>query len=65
MAKFNQFSSENLLISIAGHLILVAIMITSFSIVINRAKLVTPDRIQIIEIDLDKVVVSGDETKLY
>jgi hypothetical protein len=65
VAKFNQFSSENLLISIAGHLILVAIMITSFSIVINRAKLVTPDRIQIIEIDLDKVVVSGDETKLY
>lgn len=51
--------------SIAGHLVLVAIAITSFSVVINRAKLVTPDRIQIIEIDLDKVVVSGEETKLY
>ncbi len=51
--------------SIAGHLVLVAIVITSFSVVINRAKLVTPDRIQIIEIDLDKVVVSGEETKLY
>lgn len=65
MAKFNQFSSENLLISIAGHLVLVAIMITSFVIVINRAQLVAPDRIQIMEIDLNDVVVSGDETKLY
>jgi hypothetical protein len=40
-------------------------MITSFAIVVNRAKLVAPDRIQIVEIDLDSVVVSGDETKLY
>lgn len=40
-------------------------MITSFTLVVNRAKLVAPDRIQIVEIDLDSVVVSGDETKLY
>lgn len=40
-------------------------MVTSFAIVVNRAKLVAPDRIQIVEIDLDNVVVSGDETKLY
>ncbi len=65
MGKFNQFSTENLLMSVCGHLVLVAIMITSFAVVVNRAKLVVPDRIQIIEIDLDKVVVSGDETKLY
>ena len=65
MAKFNQFSSENLLMSIGGHLALVAIMITSFAIVVERARLVAPDRIQIMEIDLNDVVVSGDETKLY
>ncbi len=65
MAKFNQFSSENLLMSVCGHLALVAIMVTSFAIVVSRAKLVAPDRIQIMEIDLNDVVVSGDETKLY
>ena len=51
--------------SVCGHLVLLAIMITSFTLVVNRAKLVAPDRIQIVEIDLDSVVVSGDETKLY
>ena len=65
MAKFNQFSTENLLMSVGGHLALVAIMITSFAIIVNRAQLVAPDRIQIMEIDLNDVVVSGDETKLY
>ena len=44
---------------------MVAIMVTSFAIVINRAQLVAPDRIEIVEIDLNDVVVSGDETKLY
>lgn len=65
MIKFNQFSSENLLISIAGHLVLLAIMITSMTLIVNRAKLVAPDRIQIMEIDLNDVKVSGEETKLY
>ena len=65
MAKFDLFSSENLLISVCGHLLLVAIMITSFVVVMERAKLVAPDRIQIMEIDLNDVVVSGDETKLF
>lgn len=66
MSKWwRQFSSENLLMSIGGHLALVAIMITSFAVVVNRARLVAPDRIQIVEIDLNDVVVSGDETKLY
>lgn len=65
MAKFNRFSSENILISVAGHLVLVAVLITSFAVVVNRAKMVAPDRIQIMEIDLNDVVVTGDETKLY
>ena len=66
MSKWwRQFSSENLLMSVGGHLALVAIMITSFVVVVNRAQLVAPDRIQIMEIDLNDVVVSGDETKLY
>ena len=57
MAKFNQFSSENIL--------LVAVLITAASVIVERAKLVTPDRIEIIEIDLNNIRVSGDETKLY
>lgn len=61
----NQFSSENMLMSIGGHLVLVAIMITSFVIVVDRAKLVAPDRIEIMEIDLNNVRVSGDETILH
>ncbi len=54
-----------MLISVAGHLVLVAFLITSFAVVVNRAKLVAPDRIQIIEIDLNDIVVTGEETKLY
>ncbi|MBO5662465.1 MAG: hypothetical protein J6S12_01220 [Alphaproteobacteria bacterium] len=65
MTKINRFSSENILISVAGHLVLVAVLITSFAVVVNRAKMVAPDRIQIMEIDLNDVVVTGDETKLY
>jgi hypothetical protein len=65
MAKFNQFSTENILMSVCGHLTLIAVLIASAAIVFDRAKLVAPDRIQIIEIDLENVKVSGDETKLY
>ena len=62
---WRRFFLENMLMSVCGHLAVVAIMVTSFALVLNRAQLVAPDRIQIIEIDLDSVVVSGDETKLY
>ena len=65
MAKFNLFSAENLLMSVCGHLALGAIILTSFFVVLDRARLVAPDRIQIMEIDLNDVVVSGEETKLY
>ena len=60
-----QFASENMLMSIGGHLALVAIMVTSFVLVVDRARLVAPDRIEITEIDLSTVKVSGDETRLY
>lgn len=51
--------------SVGGHLALVAIMVTSFAIVVERARLVAPDRVEITEIDLSAVKVSGDETRLY
>jgi len=64
MTKQTQFQSENFLMSVLGHLVLIAVMILSFSVVVERAKLVTPNRVQIVEIDLKTVRVSGDETKL-
>lgn len=63
--NFNIFNSENLLMSVMGHLVVLALMITSFALVVHRATLVAPDRIQIYEIDLNSVRVSGDETILY
>ncbi len=51
--------------SVGGHLVLAAILVTSFSLVINRAQLVAPDRIEIMELDLNSVRVRGDETVLY
>ena len=51
--------------SVIGHLLLIAVMVTSFAILVNRAMLIAPDRIQIMEIDLNSVTVSGEETKLY
>lgn len=65
MARWNVFSSENLLMSVGGHLVVAALLVASVSLVIERAQLVAPDRIEIIEIDLDNVKVSGDETRLY
>ncbi len=51
--------------SVGGHLAVVAMMITTVAVFMNTAPLVSPDRIQIMEIDLNDVKVSGDETKLY
>jgi len=65
MKRQTQFQSENILMSVLGHLILVAGLILSFSVVVERAKLVTPNRVQIVEIDLKSVKISGEETKLY
>jgi hypothetical protein len=60
-----QFSSENLLLSTVGHLALAAVMVTSFAIIVERAKLVPPDRIEITEIDLSQVKITREETNLY
>ena len=65
MDKNKQFQSENFLMSVFGHLVLIALMVLSFSLVIDRAKLVTPNRVQIIEINLKNVKITGDETRLY
>ena len=65
MNKNKTFTTENLLMSVIGHLIIIALMVTSFAVLVNRAMLVAPDRLEIMEIDLDSVTVSGDETKLY
>lgn len=62
---WRQFNAENILMSVGAHLALAAVMVTSFVIVMNRAMMVAPDRIEIMEIDLNDVAVSGDETKLY
>ena len=64
MTKQTQFNSENFLMSVFGHLVLLALIVFSFSVVIERAKLVTPNRVQIVEIDLKNVKISGTETKL-
>lgn len=60
-----QFCSENILMSVLGHLVLVALLIGGAAVVINRAQLVAPDRIDIVEIDLKNVKITGDNTKLY
>lgn len=60
-----QFYSENILMSLAGHMVLVAALITSVVVFVERAEMVTPDRIEIMEIDLKNIKVTADETKLY
>ena len=64
MKQQTQFKTENILMSVLGHLVLLALIVFSVSVVIERAKLVTPNRVQIVEIDLKHVKISGDETKL-
>ena len=65
MKQSTQFQSENIMMSVLGHMVLLAVLMVSFSVVVERAKLVAPNRIEIIEIDLKNVKISGDETKLY
>ena len=59
-----QFESENFLMSVFGHLVLFAIITLSLSVVVERAKNVTPNRVEIIELDLKNVKITGEETKL-
>lgn len=51
--------------SVSGHLLLVAIMVTSFVVITERAQNIASDHVQIMEIDLSAVNVSGDQTRLY
>lgn len=64
MKAKTQFESENFLMSVFGHLVLFAIIILSLSVVVERAKNVVPNRVEIIELDLKDVKVSGKETIL-
>ncbi len=59
-----QFESENFLMSVFGHLVLLVMVVLSLSVVVDRAKNVTPNRVEIIELDLKNVKVAGTETKL-
>ncbi len=53
------------MLSIFGHLVLIAIMTASVFFVYKRANLVTPDRVEITEIDLANVQVTAADTKLF
>lgn len=64
MKAKTQFESENFLMSVFGHLVLFAIITLSLSVVVERAKNVAPNRVEIIELDLKNVKITGDETKL-
>ena len=66
MAKIDHFFSENIGISVLGHLVLLAVVVLLADVVfVGFNRFVAPDRIQITMIDLDNVRVSGDETVLY
>ena len=64
-SQTKQFYSENILLSLTGHLLIVALLITSVVLFVDDEKIVTPDRIQIMEIDLNNVKITGMDTKLY
>lgn len=65
MKKINSFFTENLFISVAGHLVLVAAMIASIAVVAKRIQTIAPDRVQITEIDLSTISVTMDKTQLH
>ena len=65
MSFDKQFSAENTMMSVVGHLALVAVMITTFAVVVDHKLLVAPDRVQITEIDLSQIKITREETSLY
>ena len=66
MAGFNSFFSENFGLSIVGHLVVLAMIVFITTVVVSEhERFVAPDRIQITEIDLSQIRVSGDESVLY
>jgi hypothetical protein len=67
MPEFNHFSAENFGLSVVGHLAVAAVALFLTTVVFFDApeRFIAPDRIQITEIDLSQVRVSGDESILY
>lgn len=63
----NSFLSENISISVLGHLLVVGGVVLSASVFseFDTDKLIAPDRVQIMEIDLNNIKVAGVESKLY
>lgn len=60
------FLSENILVSVAGHLAIVAALVTSFALMGGEIeRIVASDRIVITEIDLNNIKVTADTTELY
>jgi len=59
--------SQNLLISVTGHVLVAAGMIVVGAVVFvpDAARIVAPATVQIIEMDLNNIKVSGDETLVY
>lgn len=51
--------------SVAGHLSIIAIMITSFAILNPMDQIVMSDHVQIYDIDLSRVEIKGDETLVF
>ncbi|MCL2537944.1 MAG: hypothetical protein FWE52_00465 [Alphaproteobacteria bacterium] len=62
--KFN-FLSENILLSVTGHLLVVVLVIVTLSVVVFPDRIVAPDRVQIFELDLANVRITRDETLVY
>lgn len=66
MAKWNRFLSENLSISVAGHLVILGVVFFLAGVILDdTSRIIAPDRIQITMIDLNQVHVTGNETKLH
>ena len=63
--KNSAFLSENFLVSIAGHLGIVALLITSFAVLNPMDQVVMADHVQIYEIDLTRVEIKGNETLVF
>ncbi|MCL2758318.1 MAG: hypothetical protein FWE64_03295 [Alphaproteobacteria bacterium] len=65
MNSRNASSLENFFISLAGHLAIIAMLLTSVAIFGDPLiRIVAPDAIQITEIDLSRVEITRDETHL-
>ncbi len=66
MTRFNHFASENIGLSVLGHLVLLCLVVLVADVVIGeRERFVAPDRIQIMMIDLSQVKITGEESVLY